>query len=336
MADPIKDAESGKLAPIYIVVSEQPILMERVVKAIRGAAVDEAMAAFNYDVVEGKGATAGQILGMVQTLPMMAKRRMIYLRNINKMVAAELKALIPYVEDPNPSTVLLCTAEKIDKRIKFFQRVKKAGFLHELNAPKNLGNWVSTEAKRRHVKIEAGATRRLADAIGKDLARLSIAVEQLALYAGDRPVSVDDVEDLIADTRERSVFELTDAIGDANLQRAMVAISSLCEQRQSAVGVVIMLARHMRQIAKCHAAKEAKIGRGELARYIGVPPFIVDKLLRQYRSYDRAAVQQALVHIGAVDGALKGRTQLTKTLGSDLGERVLLGGLVRDIIATAQ
>ena len=52
----------------------------------------------------------------------------------------------------------------------------------------------------------AGTTNRLIDTVGNDLSRLSLAVEQLGLYAGDRPVTSDDVDDLIADTRERSVF----------------------------------------------------------------------------------------------------------------------------------
>lgn len=101
---------------------------------------------------------------------------------------------------------------KLDKRLKFYATAAKRGVLHELVAPKRVDGWIGAEADRRGVRLAADAIDRLAGAIGGDLSWLALTIDQLALYAGGRPVSADDVDDLVADTRERSVFELTDAI----------------------------------------------------------------------------------------------------------------------------
>jgi DNA polymerase-3 subunit delta len=333
------------LDPIYVLHSEHPVLIERAVAAIRDEAVPPASRGFNYDVVEGKP-KGSQIVALAQTLPMMAARRMVFVRDLALMPADEAEAVLTYLAKPNPSTVIVAIASKIDKRLKLFAQLSKKGFLHVLDAPRQLAPWVRDEAKLKGVRIDANAVSRLVDAVGSDLSRLSLAVEQLGLYAGDRPVTSDDVDELIADTRERSVFELTDAIGAADRPRALAAVASLVDQRESAVGVVVMLARHVRQLSMLHVMRTHNVPRPEWASRIGVPPFVVDKLVAQARSYSAGALATATQRLAMADRALKGDITLTaqtaqftgpqlKALGRELAERVILEQVVDGIVALA-
>lgn len=338
------DAAAGKLAPVYILASDHPVLVDRALTAIRDAAVPAAMRAFNYDVVEGK-ATASRITAAAQTLPMMAARRMVFVRDLALVPADEHPSLVAYFDSPNPTTVLVASTSKLDKRLKLYAGAQKRGFLHVLEAPRNPMQWIRDEARRHQVTLAAGTAERLADAIGNDLSRLSLVVEQLGTYAGARAVTADDVDDLVADTRERSVFELTDAIGSGDRALALAAIASLADQRQSGVGVIAMLARFVRQVGQLHAARAAGLGKNELASAVGVPPFVVDKLAAQARRIppERVAAAQRLLH--DADRASKGqpieavdRTEgvsggVQKALGRALGERILLERVVSALMA---
>ncbi|MDB4956445.1 MAG: polymerase delta subunit [Myxococcales bacterium] len=339
------DLVADGLDPVYVLHSEHPVLIERAIAAIRDAAVPPAARGFNYDVVEGKP-TGTRIVALAQTLPMMAERRMVFVRDLALMAADEAEPLIEYLAKPNPSTVIVGVASKIDKRLKLFAALSKKGFIHALEAPRQIAPWVRAEAQAKGVKIDAAAVSRLVDAVGDDLSRLSLAVEQLGLYAGDRPVTSDDVDDLIADTRERSVFELTDAIGSGDRARALAAVASLCDQRESAVGVVVMLARHVRQMALLHAMRKQGVPKQELPSRIGVPPFIVDKLIAQANKFSPGALARATQRLATADRALKGDITLTgqtspwtgpqmKTLGRELGERVILEQVVDGIVRLA-
>jgi DNA polymerase III subunit delta len=322
-----------RLDPVYVLYSADPLLIERAVAGVREAAVAPELRAFNYDVVEGRGATAAQIAGAARTMPMMGPRRMVYVRDLAGLPASELGELVSYIDDPSPTTVLVAVTSKLDKRVKFYAAAKKRGVLHELEPPRYVSGWIRDEARARGVRLEADAGKRLADVIGKDLARLALSIEQLGLYAGGRPVTTDDVDDLVAETRERTVFELTDAIGERNLPRAMGAVAALGEQRQSAIGVVVMLARYVRQLGLCQEGMAQRMNKGQLARHCGVPPFVVDKLQVQARRYPPQAVPVALDRLAEVDRQLKGMGELTRILGRQLGERVLLDRLVSGIIA---
>ncbi len=344
---------AGKFAPVYVLSSEHPILIDRIVAALRDAVVPPALRAFNYDVVEGKP-SAQRIVNMAQTLPMMATKRMVYVRDLAGLPTDESDALLEYFASPNPSTVLLAVTSKLDKRLKLYGTLGKKGWLHVLTAPRQLAPWVRAEAAARNVRMDAAAISRLLDAVGDDLSRIAVTIEQLGLFAGERPVSVADVDELVADTRERSVFELTDALGTGSLPGALAAVHSLCDQRESAVGVVAMLARFVRQMAGVHQARAQGAAKSELPTRLGVPPFVVDKVIAQARLYSPGALAATTRALALADRALKGDPTLdpadpsaggsgttwtgaiVKTLGRELAERAMLESLVTELVARAQ
>jgi DNA polymerase III subunit delta len=339
MDDLVAAARAGNLDPVYVLTSEHPVLLERALVAIRDAAVPPETRGFNYDVVEGKP-TGQRIVALAQTLPMMAQRRMIYVRELGSMSADDAEPLLAYLASPNPSTVLVAQSSKVDKRQKLYAQLSKRGWLHTLTAPRQLHGWVQKEAAAAKVAIEPGAISRLIDVVGSDLSRLTLAVSQLGLYTGGRPVTADDVDELIADTRERSVFELSDSIGDGDLEGSLAAVAKLCDQRESAVGVVAMLARYIRQVRALHSASSRGVPRGQWASEVGVPPFVIDKLAAHARRLTPEVAARATVSLAAADRALKGDPFLTgpftgpqlKTLGRELGERVVLERLVTSMV----
>jgi DNA polymerase III subunit delta len=342
----LAELAAGRLDPIYVLHSEHPILIERVLTALRDLVVPPAARGFNYDLVEGKP-SGGRIVALAQTLPMLAARRLIYVRDLAALPADEAEPLLAYLARPNPSTVIVAVTSKLDKRIKLYAQLSRKGFLHVLAAPRQVAPWVRAEAKHRGVQLEPAAINRLVEAIGDDLSRLALSVDQLGLYAGPRPVTVDDVDDLVTDTRERTVFELTDAIGAADRPRALAAVAALCDQRESAVGVVVMLARHVRQLSLVYTLRETQVPRPSWGQLLGLPPFVVDKLVAQARRFTPAALASATGRLANADRALKGDITLTSTLGGaftgpqvkalgrDFAERIILERVVDHIVQLA-
>jgi len=88
-----------------IIVSEHALLLDRAVDVLR-ADIDEGLREFNFEMVDAKQG-ASRIIGMCETLPMMADKRAVVGRDIGAMPAAELDAFAAYFEAPCESTRLL-------------------------------------------------------------------------------------------------------------------------------------------------------------------------------------------------------------------------------------
>jgi DNA polymerase-3 subunit delta len=322
------DIRAGKVRPVYVLTGTDPLLTQRAVAALVEATVPPATRGFNLDSIEGKGSSANGILNASRTLPMMGKRRLVLVRDAEAAGADTLTGLVPYLDTPSPETVLVLVCGKIDGRLKFFAAAKKKGFIVELSVPRQLAGFIQDEARRAGAKIDGEATRRLEEVVGRDISRLAGSIEQLALYAGENAtITVDHVDALVADTSQRTVFQLNDAVGSGDRLGALRAVGKLFEQRESAIGVVIMLARHVRQLALYQSLVAERTPPGEIARLVGVPPFVIDKSLApQSRRFTPNALARAIGLVAQADRDLKGPVKAA------LGEEVVLTRLVEKLV----
>ena len=327
----------GEIDPIYCLSGER-YLVDAAVAAIRAAVLAEggAAAAFNHDVFELKEKGVGPAVATARTLPMMARRRLVVGKGIDDVKAADLEPLVAYVEDPNPSTCLILVAEKVDVRLRAFQALRKRGFLHVVAPLRDqaLAGWIRNEARTRKIAIAPDAAAALAAAAGPELGRLAQALEQLALYVGvdrtsdmgtlggspnppatdsarqspassTRPIAVSDVEDLIAETREHGIFELTKAIGAGDVPRALALLTNMLRNREPALRIQFMLARTLRQIWRAKELAASGASRGDIAGAVGINPYFLDDVLVPARRMSRAALERAFERLYRADVDLK-------------------------------
>ncbi|HXJ18612.1 MAG TPA: DNA polymerase III subunit delta [Polyangia bacterium] len=298
----------GEIDPIYC-LSGEAYLVQATASAIRAAVLAEAgpAAAFNQDVYELKEKGLGTALATARTLPMMARRRLVVGKGIDEVKAADLEPLATYAEDPNPSTCLLLVAEKVDVRFKAFQTLRKRGYLHVFAAPRDreVPGWIRTEARARKIAIGADAAEALAAATGADLGRIAQALDQLALYAGGEPISAAHVEALVAETRQRGIFELTKAIGAGNVAGALALLANMLRNREPALRIQYMLARHLRQVWRAKELAASGAPRGDIASAVGINPYFLDDILVPAKRMTRAALADAFERLFQADVDLK-------------------------------
>ena len=201
-------------------------------------------------------------------------------------------------------------AEKIDGRLRAFLALRKAGCLHEFARLKDreLGPFIAREAKTRGMTIDSDAAEALANAAGPDLGVAQTGANQsvLEIYAGKAGrISRTQVEELVPESRERSVFELTKAIGSGDIRRALDLVTNMLANREPPLRVQAMLLRQLRQIWRAKELAAANLSRAEMAAAVGLPPFFLDDVLIPARRMSVAALRRSFERLYQADRAFK-------------------------------
>jgi DNA polymerase-3 subunit delta len=323
--DIVAEVRRGVIAPVYYVFGKERFLVARTVTAIREAVLEERTRAFNLDVIDCKEASrpGERIAAAARTLPMLAHRRLVLAKDADELDAADFEALTEYLAEPSPTSCVVLVAETADQRRKFFTQLKKVGVVakYEPLYERQLRPFVDGEARRAGVTLEPGAAELLVQVIGADLAQLASALEQLSLYASPRTrITVADVEEIVAETRQHSVFDLANAVGDGDARRALHQLGRMLAAKEPAVKILFMLTRHFRQLFTARDLDGRGAGRDELAQALGIPPFFVEGLVKQARKLKPGRFQRSFEVLYQADRALKG-----SKLGDELVlERVIL------------
>lgn len=304
----LRDIEAGKLLPIYFLAGEERLLSDRVVTALRRVVLTGSVAEFNHDQVSAGEVKAGDILQLARTVPMMGSHRLVEVRDAESLVAAELEKLLPYVEAPVESTVLLFHATKADARLKAFKALDREGYLFRFEPVRGapLLRFLDAEARRLGAKLGGGVAELLVELVGPDFLALSSAVEKLCLFVGEGGlVTLDHVDSIVAQTRQAVIFELTDAVGEGNVSLALRSLESLRSAGEPEQRVVFMIARQVRLIWRALEALAAGTSVGGLAGVLGVPPFVAQKVGAQARRFDLPTIEAAHRQIHQADKDLK-------------------------------
>ena len=163
-----EELSSGVLRPAYLVAGPEALLREEATAAIRAAVVDPASADFNHDRLDGDATTGGRLLDALRTLPVMAERRLVELREPEARRGGGLAdALAEGVSGlADGPVVLLVTAAKIDKRSRWVKAFGKPAVLVACDPPKNAKAavaFVSRLAERSGVPLARGAAELLVE-----------------------------------------------------------------------------------------------------------------------------------------------------------------------------
>jgi DNA polymerase-3 subunit delta len=298
---------SGNLDPIYCLHGNEPYLVGRCAAAIRQALLgSETGTSFDVDVFDLKETPMAQVVAAARTLPMFSKRRLVVAQGIDQVKAEQLEPLVKYVSDPNPRGCLVLTGDKVDGRLRAFAALRKAGYLHEFARlrDRDLVTWLATEAKQRGFAIDASAVQALAEAAGPDLGRVAQALEQVSLFAGGR-ITREHVEQLIPESRERGVFELTKAIALGDVTAALRILTNMLKNREAPLKIQFMLLRQLRQIWRAKELLQASASRADIAAAVGISPYFLDDVLTPAGRMNVTALKRSFLALYQADRALK-------------------------------
>lgn len=264
-----------ELKSVYLIYGTQELRLEQALGRLKARLAKVADLDFNLQTFRGESARADEILAACNTMPFMSERRLVIVREVDKLAKSDVDQIVSYVRDPADTTTLVLVATKIDKRTALYAAVDKIGGVAEYKAPKRSeypGAVVEMFAARGR-SVGRDAAELLVRAVGQDLTRLALEAEKVIAYAGEqRTLSRTDIEQVMSTTAATSVFEFQDAVGSRDARVTLRCASELLAQGETPQGVHAMALRRVRDLVAVQAL---------LARGVSSPLALAAALKRQ-------------------------------------------------------
>jgi DNA polymerase-3 subunit delta len=346
---------SSALKPGYVWVGDEIFLYERCRSAVLNAFVPDDMRDFCLSEMDLAEHSIFEILDRARTPSLMAPFQVVFVRNLKQLYTRgakkdEFAEIDRYFQAQkgvgNPQALIIFIADHLripadprrmdmDDKNKF-ERLRETlgdhcGIVELARVDESDAmRWVAATAQEQATKMDPDAVRELVDALGADMMLIASELEKLLLFScGHRRITLGDVETMVLSAKQRSLYELTDAISAKDKPRALALLHGLLNSseagEEAAIGHLYMLARTFRQMLVI-LEKNVRDSRAiwqALWQGFRMPPFAADDLIRQARRYkSRRDLTRALRLIARADLELR---------SSPPDKRIVLERLIYDL-----
>lgn len=315
-----RDIGARKFAPVYLLMGEEGYFIDRLGDQLGDTVLNEAERAFNQIVVYGKDSDVGDIINFARQIPMMGGYQVVIVKEAQQLRRIDQLSL--YMQAPSPTTILvLCHKEKnLDKRSQLYKAVSKSGVVFESVRPRDyeIGPWLGEFVRSKGCSIEPKALNMLTDHLGVDIAKISNELDKLLTYLpeGTKTITPDHVEQNIGISKDFNNYELTRALSERNMGKALL-IADHFAQNQKANPLLVTISTvftHFQRIFILNYQKWMTSRKGgampsdaELCRMLKVPsPFFLNEYKQASALYPNKKVFAILGMLRQYDMKSKG------------------------------
>lgn len=243
------------------------------------------------------------ILDAAQSLPFLASRKMVVVRNLgaNKAASGQIEQIIGSAGD---STDLVFYEPSPDKRSSYFKVLKAKTQLEEFSEldVRGLAAWLVQEAKKQGGQLSPADANYLVERVGPNQEQLANELDKLITY--EPKITRDNIDQLTVRTPQSRVFDLLDAAFAGNKKKALELYEEQRAQRVEPQAIMAMIAWQLKLLvlAKTGVDKSA----AQIAKDSGVSPWPVQKAQNLARKIDDKRLAEMVAEALMIDE--KGKT----------------------------
>jgi DNA polymerase-3 subunit delta len=307
--DLLSSLKQGKIQPLYLFYGEEEFLIQEAVELIVHRVVDPGARDFNFNTLYGRDASGPELVNLCQTLPFMSEKRLVIVKDIDAFKAGDLEEIARYLKDPSPSTclVLLSSQGKYEKK-SIVSAVEAHGAVTRFYPllDREIIAWIEEWTRARGISIQRDAAQFLFQALGNDLHKIGNELEKVQIFIKEKKnITFEEVRTVVGDFREYTSFDLADALGSKNRDKALVILSRLLQEGEAPVGLLASIAWNFRRLMMAKSMEAAGMGPGEVIKALRVIFHQANLFKEQMRRYTLDELKEVFSILLSTDKALK-------------------------------
>lgn len=238
----------GEIAPAIYLHGPEDVLKEEAVNELIEKTLDPSLRDFNLDQRSASNLTSEDAETLCQTLPMMADRRVVIVRDVeawNKRAKAKT-AILRYLERPAQETILVLVQSGAEDDVDADLSKRTVSVAAEPLPPERAVKWAERHAERLGVTLEPDALQHLVKVTDASLSSIRTELEKVAGLAAGAPLTLERISELLGVRHGETQYDWRDAVLRGESGRAAAMLPHLLEQTGvSGVSLVSLLGTSM-------------------------------------------------------------------------------------------
>ncbi len=296
-----KELDAEPLRKIYVLLGHEEYLISYLRDKIYAQALApgcETMDAVVYDPDKTSSLNLENLVADISTPAFLSPYKLVHIKG-SKLFQRALSAdtLVEWtkiVEHVGEGTVLLFEerqdsedrAVRLDhKLLRLIEEHDGAVVRLDRQGENELLKWISAQCKFRELNITQEAALSLISRFDSSMSMIQQGLDVIFLYVESRnlqSIDLDTVDFLCRPDLSGRVFDLTDALADGNVDRALDYLERLLDRREAPLGILAMISNLSRRLL---IAKELKNSSAIIQSGVTTSSYYANKLLQQARSF---------------------------------------------------
>ncbi len=281
--------------------------------------VDEATRDFNLDILYAEDYKSKQnelvtaLSEMIMTFPMMAERRVIVVRDFDKLNKSIAKKVAGELKKTPETSFVLIEGEKASLSPK-----PGAHFIAEhfkIIYEEKLPNWIRSRFRKRGRSVSEEAVALLINNAGTVLRELDNEIEKVTVVAEKNgTITAEDVGKVVGSFKRDTIWGLCNAVGLMNFRESVKILYNLLEKEKtlddkkiSETAIISQLIAHTMKLSEYNRLAGTGVPQNEAMKVVTASPFLWKKnnMGPQARNLTPQRIRRVLTVLGHTESTIK-------------------------------
>jgi DNA polymerase-3 subunit delta len=302
--DAIRDVSNGKLSTGYLLLGREKYFQDQFIRVITDKAfTDKGSRDLNLHILYGTENTLGELISSALSFPMLGAKKLVVVRDFDKMKITDADSLIKYLQRPQKTTALVLGAEDSGRGKWWAQLMDLMQVIECKPVPEyKLGDWIVNRVRERGFTIDQEAVVFLAGQIGSSLLAIDQELDKLANYKNENTsISLEDVEQTSGASREENLFTLQKALAQRQLPKSMKICRRLLDDGNDLNGINAILFAYFRKMLVAASLKQRGQSPKEIAENMKLPEFQLREIHEALRNFNYRQVKKIIRLLHEID-----------------------------------
>lgn len=302
------NAARRPLKPAYLILGDDLPKVETALKRLRIRIKEQSGSDLNIDEFDASVDPGSQVVNAANTLAFLGGTRLVLVEEVQAWLKADKEVVAAYLRSPAPDACLVLVAERLAAGDLLRAAMREHGDVLEFMAPKErqLPGWLVEAAARLQMSLGINEARLIVQRCGANQAILLRELEKLYTYAGDRPVTTDDIRLLTTPTIEANIFSLLDSLALSRGSEAFTAAAELLASGEAPAGLFNRILRHFQNLSRVAAMRDEGMSQEAIQAELKMKPYPVRKLVEQSATLGTDGIARRLAVLADTDARMKG------------------------------